>query len=37
MEVNVLQSDMPNEMQNLIRGFIVQGFKKKVEYEDISK
>ena len=37
MEVIVLQSDMTNEMQKIIGGFIVQGFKKKVEYEDISK
>ena len=37
MEVKVLQSDMTNEMQKIIGGFIVQGFKKKVEYEDISK
>ena len=37
MEVNVLQSDMPNDMQKLIKGYIVQGFKRKVEYEDISK
>ena len=37
MEVSVLQSDMPNDMQKLIKGFVVQGFKKKIEYEDISK
>ena len=37
MEVSVLQSDMPNDMQKIISGFVVQGFKKKVEYEDISK
>ena len=37
MEVNILQSDMPNEKQKLINGFIVQAFKKKAEYEDISK
>ena len=36
-EVNVLQSDMPNDMQRLIKGFIKDGFKKKIEYEDISK
>ena len=37
MEVKVLQSDMTKEMQKLISGFIVQGFKRKSEYEDISK
>ena len=37
MEVDVLQTDMPKEMQKLVSQFIVQGFKKKVEYEDISK
>ena len=37
MEVTVLQSDMPSENQKLINGFIVQAFKKKGEYEDISK
>ena len=37
MEVTVLQSDMPNEIQKIIPGFIVQGFKRKIEYEDISK
>ena len=37
MEVDVLQTDMPKEMQKLVCEFIVQGFKKKVEYEDISK
>ena len=37
MEVDVLQTDMPKEMQKLVSEFIVQGFKKKVEYEDISK
>ena len=37
MEVYVLQKDMPKEMQQLVSEFIVQGFKKKVEYEDISK
>ena len=37
MEVKILQSDMPHEMQKIIPEFIVQGFKRKVEYEDISK
>ena len=37
MEVNVLQTDMAIDKQNLIKGFIVQAFKRKVEYEDISK
>ena len=37
MEVNILQSDMPNDMQKIIQGFIAQGFKRKIEYEDISK
>ena len=35
--VSVLQSDMPIDMQTLIKGFIVQGFFKKLEFEDISK
>ena len=37
MEVNILQSDMTEEMQNSICDFIIDGFKKKVEYEDIAK
>ena len=37
MEVSVLQTDMPSDMQKSVRDFIVQGFKKKIEYEDISK
>ena len=37
MEVNILQSDMTEEMQNSVCDFIIDGFKKKVEYEDISK
>ena len=37
MEVNILQSDMTEEMQNSVCDFIVDGFKKKVEYEDIAK
>ena len=37
MEVDVLKTDMAIDMQKLIKGFIVQGFKRKVEYEDISK
>ena len=37
MEVNILQSDMTEDMKKIISGFVLQGFKKKVEYEDISK
>ena len=37
MDVNILQSDMTEEMQNSICDFIIDGFKKKVEYEDIAK
>ena len=37
MEINILQSDMTEEMQNSICDFIIDGFKKKVEYEDIAK
>ena len=37
MEVNILQSDMTEEMKRIISDYVVQGFKKKVEYEDISK
>ena len=29
MEVNVLQSDMPLDMQKIISGFVIQGFKRK--------
>ena len=37
MEVNILQSDMTEDMKKIISWFVLQGFKKKVEYEDISK
>ena len=37
MDVNILQSDMTEEMQNSVCDFIIDGFKKKVEYEDIAK
>ena len=37
MEVNILQSDMTEDMQNSVCDFIIDGFKKKVEYEDIAK
>ena len=37
MEVNILQSDMTEDMKKIISGFVIQGFTKKVEYEDISK
>ena len=37
MEVNILQSDMTEEMKNSVCNFVIQGFKKKIEYEDIAK
>ena len=37
MEVNILQSDMTDEMKKSVSNFIIQGFKKKIEYEDIAK
>ena len=37
MEVNILQSDMNEEMKKIVSGFVVQGFKIKEDYEDISK
>ena len=37
MEVNILQSDMTEEMKKVISGFVLLGFKNKVELEDISK
>ena len=37
MEVNILQSDMTEEMKASVSNFIIQGFKKKIEYEDIAK
>ena len=37
MEVNILQSDMTEEMKRSVCNFIIQGFKKKIEYEDIAK
>ena len=37
MEVNILQSDMTEDTKKIISGFVIQGFTKKVEYEDISK
>ena len=37
MEVNILQSDMTEDMKKIVSDFVIQGFKKKVEYEDISK
>ena len=37
MEVKELQSDMPSEMKKLIPGFIINGFKDTIEYEDIAK
>ena len=30
MEVNILQSDMTEEMKKVVRGFVVQGFQKKL-------
>ena len=35
MDVNILQSDMTEEMQDSVCDFIIQGFRKKIEYEDI--
>ena len=37
MEVNILQSDMTEEMKTSVCNFIIQGFKKKIEYEDTAK
>ena len=37
MEVKILQSDMNDDMKRKVTGLVVEGFKKKVEYEDISK
>ena len=37
MEVNILQSDMTDEMKKSVSNFIIQGFKNKIEYEDIAK
>ena len=37
MDVNILQSDMTEEMQNSVCDYVVDGFKIKVEYEDIAK
>ncbi len=37
MEVNILQSDMTEEMKRSVCNFIIQGFKNKIEYEDIAK
>ena len=37
MEVKVLQTDMTEEMQDSVCDFIIEGFKKKIEYEDIAK
>ena len=37
MEVNILQSDMTEEMKKSVSNFIIQGFKIKIEYEDIAK
>ena len=30
MEVNILQSDMTEEMKKIVSGFVSQGFKKKL-------
>ena len=30
MEVNILQSDMTEDMKKIISGFVLQGFKKKL-------
>ena len=37
MEVNILQSDMTDEMNDLVCDFIIEGFNKYIEYEDIAK
>ena len=37
MEVKVLQTDMTEEMQDSVCDFIIEGFRKKIEYEDIAK
>ena len=37
MEVNILQSDMTEEMKRSVCNFIIRGFKNKIEYEDIAK
>ena len=37
MEVKILQSDMENDMKRKVIGLVVEGFKKRVEYEDIAK
>ena len=37
MEVKILQSDMDDKMKNLVVNIVSQGFKKKLEYEDIAK
>ena len=37
MEVNILQSDMTEEMKKIISSFVLQGFKTKNELEDVSK
>ncbi len=37
MEVNILQSDMTEEMEDSVCNFVIQAFKKKIEYEDIAK
>ena len=37
MDVQVLQTDMTEEMQDSVCDFIVEGFRKKIEYEDIAK
>ena len=37
MEVNILQSDMTEEMKKIISSFVLQGFKTKNELEYVSK
>ena len=36
MDVQVLQTDMTEEMQDSVCDFIIEGFKKKIEYEAIE-
>ena len=37
MEVKVVQTDMEQDMQNLVCDFIAEAFDRKIEYEDIAK
>ena len=37
MEVTILQTDMTDDMKNKVVNFVIQGYKKKIEYEDLAK